>query len=266
MRTRACVIVATLAAVAPLAAAAQEQFTLLDATYTHNTETKAFSFFPIPGGVPDNWYLPANYVGGTIYMRLEVFSKPTDRGVNYQICVFQGARVKENHACARYQFFTSPGVYTWQQAVSSLWQFNEIDWTKPLTETMLVVKDKDGNPVDDRFGFAGAWDGSPNFALYYPMQVRFTAIVVAQGSVFLPPPFWTTTGAPPPPPPSEPPPGPAVPEGVLLQDPLWIDQSTGGFSPSGGGGGSGDNPNGCGATGAEALALLLAAALRRRRR
>lgn len=250
----------------PAAALAQDQFTLLDATHTHSTDSKAFSFFPIPAGVPSNWYLPSDYAGGTIHMRLEVFTKPSARGVNYQICVFQGARSKENHACARYQYFTGPGVYTWDEGVGSLWQFNEIDWRQPLTETMLVVKDKDGNPVDDRFGFGGLWDGSPDFSLYYPMQVRFTAIVVARGSVFMPPPFWATGGGTPPPPPGEPAPGPVMPEGVLLQDPLWVDLSTGGFQPSGGGGGSGDNPNGCGATGGETLAGLLVAALIRRRR
>ena len=51
---------------------------------------------------------------------------------------------------------------------------------------MLVIKDKDGNPVDDRFGFGGKWDGSPDFSLYYPMTVRFTAVVVAKGATYNP--------------------------------------------------------------------------------
>lgn len=51
---------------------------------------------------------------------------------------------------------------------------------------MLVVKDKAGHPVDDRFGFGGKWDGSPDFSLYYPMTVRFTAVVVARGASYNP--------------------------------------------------------------------------------
>lgn len=51
---------------------------------------------------------------------------------------------------------------------------------------MLVIKDKAGNPVDDRFGFGGKWDGSPDFSLYYPMTVRFTAVVVARGAAYTP--------------------------------------------------------------------------------
>ncbi len=53
-------------------------------------------------------------------------------------------------------------------------------------DTMLVIKDKDGKPVDDRFGFGGKWDGSPDFSLYYPMTVRFTAVVVAKGAAYNP--------------------------------------------------------------------------------
>ncbi len=53
-------------------------------------------------------------------------------------------------------------------------------------DTMLVIKDKDGRPVDDRFGFGGKWDGSPDFSLYYPMTVRFTAVVVAKGAAYNP--------------------------------------------------------------------------------
>jgi len=36
---------------------------------------------------------------------------------------------------------------------------------------MTVVKDKNGNPIDDRYGYNDLWDGSPDFSLYYPMQI-----------------------------------------------------------------------------------------------
>ncbi|HLF95010.1 MAG TPA: hypothetical protein VJB14_16195 [Planctomycetota bacterium] len=51
---------------------------------------------------------------------------------------------------------------------------------------MLVIKDKAGKPVDDRFGFGGKWDGSPDFSLYFPMTVRLTAVVVAKGAAYNP--------------------------------------------------------------------------------
>jgi hypothetical protein len=195
-----------------------DQFVLLDTQYIHNTNTRAFSFFPLAPGVPDNWRSPVNYADGTIYMRLEVLSKPSANGVNYQICIFQDQHASANHACARYQFFTAPGLYTWSQSMPTLFQFNNLDWTRRMLDTMLVVKDKDGDPVDDRYGFAGAWEGSPNFSLYYPMEVKFTAIVVRQGGTFAPPAGWSTPGGsttppPPPPPGTPPPPPPTVPPG-----------------------------------------------------
>ncbi len=215
-----------------------DQFVLLDTHYTHNTETRAFSFFPIPAGVPDNWYAPVDYVGGTIHMRLEVLSKPSTKGVNYQICIFQDQHSSDKHACAKYQYFTAPGVYTWQQPVSSLWQFNVIDWSRKLLDTMLVVKDKNGNPVDDRYGFGGAWDGSPDFSLYYPMEVHFTAIVVRNGGIFT---GWGGSTTPPDPsiPPSDPPTTPGtVTESGYNEYGVFV-----GF-PSGGGESSGEGKNG----------------------
>lgn len=69
---------------------------------------------------------------------------------------------------------------------SSVWQAKVIDWKRKLLEVMLVIKDGGGNPVDDRYGFGGKWDGSPDFSLYFPMTVRFTAVAVAKGAAYNP--------------------------------------------------------------------------------
>ena len=52
------------------------------------------------------------------------------------------------------------------------------------TPAVLVVKDTDGKPVDTRYGFDGAWAGAPDLGLYYPMQVRYTAVLVPPGGTF----------------------------------------------------------------------------------
>jgi hypothetical protein len=208
-------LLAALTLPAPGQAGTNFQFTLLDTVYIHSTATKAFSFFPLPAGVPANWRTPIDYAGGRIHMRLEVRSKPSANAVNYQVCIFQDQHSSDKHACARYQKFTALGTYLWDQDLPSIYQYAKIDWTRAMLDTMLVVKDGAGNPVDDRYGFAGAWEGSPNFSLYYPMEVRFSAVVVAKGSVFQPPAWWTSTApsptpVPPPgtlPPPTPPPPG-----------------------------------------------------------
>ncbi len=172
-----------------------DQFVLLDALYTHTTQTKGFSYFPIPPDVPENWKSPVNFYEGAIHIRLEVISKPSDRPVNYQICVFQDRHSSDKHACDHTRTFTGPGVHEWKSSPGSLWQSKVIDWSRKLLDTMLVVKDKRGNPVDDRYGFGGKWDGSPDFSLYFPMTVRFTAVVVARGAAYNPNVlFWRIEG------------------------------------------------------------------------
>jgi hypothetical protein len=180
-------------AMALQAAAQDDQFVLVDVLHTHTTKervekfdgstsAKAFSYFPIPDGAPANWKGLPNFFAGTVKLRIEVISKPSNRLVNYQMCVWQ----KGQHSCCGAKSFSNTGVYEWQESFASFWNGNAIDWTQPLAKTMLVIKDKDGNPVDDRFGFGGKWDGSPNFDLYYPMTVRFTAVAVAKGAVYNP--------------------------------------------------------------------------------
>lgn len=86
-----------LAASAPQSAP-PDQFVLLDVLYTHTLETKGFSFFPLPPDCPDNWKAPHNFADGTLHLRLEVLSKPSDKTVSYQLCLFQDQRSSSKHA------------------------------------------------------------------------------------------------------------------------------------------------------------------------
>lgn len=174
------------------AAFQDDQVVLVDALHTHTkdeavskelgTSSKAFSYFALPAGAPSDWRSPVDFAGGTLKLRLEVVTKPSDRTVSYQACVWQ----RNEHACSSMKTFKGPGVYEWQEPFTSFWHGDRIDWTKPLAKLMLVVKDANGNPVDDRFGFGGKWAGTPDFSLYYPMTVRFTAVVVGKGARYDP--------------------------------------------------------------------------------
>lgn len=170
-------------------ATASNQLIILDTTYDHTTSTKAFSFFNIPSGIPSNLISPVNYAQGTLYQRLQVLTKPSSKNVKYQICLFQDQIIPSKHACSNeYSLsFTGTGTHYANQPVSTMFQYNNINWGRSLLTQMLVVKDINGKPVDDRYGFAGAWSGSPNFGLYYPMKVRYTAIIVPPGGG---PPVW----------------------------------------------------------------------------
>jgi hypothetical protein len=155
-----------------------KQLILLDVTYTHNTVEKAFSFFDLPSWIPSNFVSPINYANGTLYERVVVITKPSTKSVYYEACIFQDAYVADKHACSNGLIFTSPGTYYGSQPFSSIYQYNNLVWTRSLLAEMLVVKDKGGVPVDDRYGFAGKWNGSPDFGLYYPMKIRYTSIIV----------------------------------------------------------------------------------------
>ena len=167
------------------------QVVLLDVTYTHNTVSRAFSFFDIPSGVPSNLVSPINYAQGTLYQRVEVLSKPSNKGVKYKLCIFQDEIIPERHSCAQGSGllnFAGTGTYYSSMLMTSLYQYSNNQWNRSLLANMLVVNDANDKPVDDRYGWLGTWIGSPDFSLYYPMKVHYTAIVVPPGGGE---PVWT---------------------------------------------------------------------------
>ena len=159
------------------------QLVLLDVTHTHNTITRAFSPFPIPPGFPENLVSPVDYAHGTMYQRVQVITKPTNKAVQYQQCMFQDAIDAAKQVCttASKLQFTGTGTYYSNQSMVSLFNYRGIQWDRHLLLQELLVKDGKGWPVDDRYGFLGTWIGSPDFSLYYPMEVRYTYIIVPPG-------------------------------------------------------------------------------------
>ena len=159
------------------------QIVLLDVTHMHSTASKAFSSFPIPSGFPENLVSPIDYAHGTVYQRVQVITKPTNKAVQYQQCMFQDAIDASKQVCttASKLQFTGTGTYYSSQSMTSLFNYAGIQWDRHLLLQELLVKDGRGWPVDDRYGFLGTWIGSPDFSLYYPMKVRYTYIIVAPG-------------------------------------------------------------------------------------
>ena len=179
-----------------------ENLVLLDVTYTHNgsfdletnvsTGTRALTFFDVPNRIPANLAFPVNYAGGTLYQRLEVRNKPSGFPVQYQHCLlqnalsFNGVNVSSASACsdANGLTLTAPGIYEHVQPLPSLLRAGAFNWRQPASQQLLIVKDRRGVPVDNRYGFEGAWYASPIFSLYYPMQIRYTAVIVPPGGAF----------------------------------------------------------------------------------
>jgi hypothetical protein len=79
--------------------------------------------------------------------------------------------------------FSSPGTYESQQSVTSFSNYSSVNWERGLTEVMLVLKDESGNSLDDRYSYRSG-EEAPDLNQYYPMEVRYTAILVPEGSSF----------------------------------------------------------------------------------
>ncbi|MFZ3168839.1 MAG: PGF-pre-PGF domain-containing protein [Candidatus Methanoperedens sp.] len=175
------------------------QLVVLDVNYEHNTvitkvpysggsavSGKSSSFFNFPSYVPSNFKSPIDYAHGTMYQRLQVLTKPSSKMAKYQICMFQTNITTSQHACTNRDLlaFTGTGTYYATQSMTSLFQYSNLNWTQKLLIMMLDITDKNGVLIDDRtaYNFNKTWDGgNTNLGLYYPMQVRYTAVIVPPG-------------------------------------------------------------------------------------
>jgi tetratricopeptide (TPR) repeat protein len=173
---------------APSVAAAPRsgtQVKLLKVDYTHTSEndgTGAYSFFGVPGTLGSSLTAPVNYADGTVYQRLEVLSKPSDTPVQYQLCLVP-KDISTSPACSNAKLsFSGPGVYENSQPLSSFLNYNRVNWNNGIDNVMLVVKDGEGRPIDSAY-FTQSGD-SLDLNSYFPMNVRFEAVIVAPGESF----------------------------------------------------------------------------------
>jgi len=125
------------------------------------------------------------YATGTLHQRLDVLSKPSDEFVRYQLCLVP-VDITVAPACsdAARLAFSDAGTLVTDQPVASLSGAGRIAWSSGVTSVMLVVRDASGTPVDDR-SFAAAGDRTSfEMSDFYPMTVRYQAMLVPAGASF----------------------------------------------------------------------------------
>jgi hypothetical protein len=146
---------------------------------------------------PTSWIAPVDFRDGTVHYRLEVMEKPDARTIISVISRLTTDTYEGTHniwlgfgVCA----FRTTGVHHFQQPVCAFRpmipnvQFN---WDHPIHAFQLVVTDSRGVPVHRRLEQGkNPFEGSPDLARYLPLDLRYTAIVVAPGAKFAPPAFW----------------------------------------------------------------------------
>jgi tetratricopeptide (TPR) repeat protein len=161
---------------------------LADVVMSHQSAegggTGAFSFLSNES-LLRNFASPVDYAGGTLYQRLEVRSKPSDAPVHYQLCLVPNDSISVQPACSAGSLlvFDEEGVFEARQEMETLSGYRAIDWRNGLESVILVIKDPSGLPIDSRY-LLGDGQTAPDPELYYPLEVRFTAIVVPPGAQF----------------------------------------------------------------------------------
>jgi len=157
------------------------QFVLVDMGFTQTSASHPLKASP---GVPANWLEPVNYAEGTVYIRLEVLSKPSDKPVKFQFSVFGTAsgRGPQNQAAGSLFEVTKPGVYEWHEPLPNFWNHVGIDWSRGLNSMRLIVKDSALVYIDDTF----------DRRLYYPMELNIRVTLVSKGEAFDP--YWEIEG------------------------------------------------------------------------
>jgi len=180
MRCMRSALIAALVILAPTRALAA-QFVVTEVTYEHSATTTTDSHLRLPPSAetPPNWKSPIDYAtAGTVYVRLEVFTKPSAENTRFQVCF----EATPSYACTNQSpIYTKTGVYTWATPFPNFYQYDRVDWTKGIVKSALILKDdKNIKPAPENVGEARS-------KLFMPTKLRVTVTVVSPGSTYVPP-------------------------------------------------------------------------------
>lgn len=166
-----------LATCAPTAAFAV-QTTIADMAVSHTQAAGATASLGATG-LPMDFTAPDAYATGTLHHRVTVTNRPAaGNATTYKVCFVQGA----NRACSDNMIsIDAAATFEATQAMNTLENYAMIDWTMPLDDVEVVAMDTAGVPVD---ATETTWIGSPDFTLYYPLDLTYQAVVVAAGDAF----------------------------------------------------------------------------------
>jgi hypothetical protein len=160
--------------------ASAEQFVVADVTYIHSAETTKDSHYrvnPTPE-TPANWASPVDYANGSVHVRLEVKTKPSDTPTRFQICF----EMKQNYCCTNQAPpYTKPGIYEWDTDVVDMWRPGPVDFSQGILRSALILKDTNNvKPAPENVG-------EETSKLYMPTDLSVTVTVVRAGDMFMPP-------------------------------------------------------------------------------
>ncbi len=142
-----------------------------------------------------DWTSPINYAEGTLYVRAQINSIPVNQPDMYlQFCFWQELNGYNFGLETCLTTKNVPGhagsVVCWHQTIDQMWKLNNepLDWDRPRYRVAVPIKvQKQLNGVNDKYPVSDYngwnWNGeNPNH--WYPLDMRFTAIVVEKGGTF----------------------------------------------------------------------------------
>jgi hypothetical protein len=146
----------------------------------------------IPLSINGDWTAPKDYARGLLHMRMEIRHMPVSKAMNWQWCFHQSGTRKE--ACSEKSPMISgpedgePAVITWLSRMENLFASGgPIDWNKPRSILNLVLRKGSswGEYLSPYLSLNGGrrWAGE-NPDEWFPMEIRYTAVVVAPGATF----------------------------------------------------------------------------------
>ncbi len=130
-----------------------------------------------------DWTQPINFAQGTLYLRVQIFSQPVPQNMKLQFCFWQANNTLENCTHLVAVSGASGTVVTWSEAIKDLYKKDgqPLNWASPRTRNGVSIKNSNGDPVSDFSGMA--WSGE-NPDAWYPLDMRFTVVVVEKGAGF----------------------------------------------------------------------------------
>jgi hypothetical protein len=151
------------------------------------TESNKGFPFDQPPKANGDWTKPVNYAQGTLYYRVEIFSQPVAQNMRLQFCFWQaknGYNFELEMCGPQKDVRGTPGtVATWSVAVNNMWKKDgkSIEWDRARFRNGVAIKNSSGKPVSNYNGWN--WNGEDP-KKWYPLNMRFTVVVVAKGGTF----------------------------------------------------------------------------------
>ncbi|MBN1951777.1 MAG: hypothetical protein JW801_11290 [Bacteroidales bacterium] len=165
-----------------------QEFLIRDEVHTYTDADCGFYWWYDMSSYPENWVSPVDYWNGTIQLRVEILSQPTNTPAKFSFILWDACSGATGELAGMHTLVGSgsPRVGTSSQRFSDYYTVNGgIDMSNAgvVSKMAVDVRTESGTSIS-----CPAW-GYPDYpwsarANWFPMQVRFTVVAVASGAGF----------------------------------------------------------------------------------